>query len=708
MNYLRTAILLAGLTALFMGVGFLIGGQSGALIALVVAAGDEFRSPTGMPTGSCCRCMARTKSTRARAPELYRIVGELAARAGLPMPRVYLMDNPQPNAFATGRNPQARGGRSHHRTFADADARRNRRRDRARARPHQEPRHADHDDHGHHRRRHLDAGAVRPVLRRRNRDSNNGMGMIGTLAMVILAPIAAMLVQMAISRTREYGADAMGARISGRPLALASALARIDNAAHQIENPDAEQHPATAHLFIINPLSGARMDNLFATHPATENRIAALQEIAARMGQRGRECRAAARPSGPWGGASPRSLGVSVSRIDAAARARLLARDRPTAVQPELRACRPGASPPTSWMACCAGGARSTSCSMAGRPRRSSTQLADRDRALARHIVATALRRLGSLPPPARPVSRPRLAEGRAARRVRAAGRARRSSCFSTFPTTRRSISPVRLARADRRAARYSGLANAVLRRIARQRSRHARRGRHDRCSIRPAWLMARWTQPLRADTARAIALANRAEPALDLTVKSDPRGLGGARSAATLLPTGSVRLIPHGPCAACRAMTRAPGGCRTPPPRCRCGCSATSRGRAVADLCAAPGGKTAQLARRGASHRGRSLDRPARAAARESRASRPAADMSRPTRELAAGPFDAVLIDAPCSSTGTIRRHPDIAWLKQAADFAGLSSLQDRLLRHAVDCPGRARRSCFAPARSNRRRARP
>jgi heat shock protein HtpX len=137
-----------------------------------------------------------------------------------------------------------------------------------------------------------------------NRGSNNGLGLIGTIAMVILAPIAAMLVQMAISRTREYGADSLGAQISGRPLSLASALARIDNAAHQIENPDAEQHPATAHLFIINPLSGARMDNLFATHPATENRIAALQEIAAQMGQQqpARDfANDAPRPSGPWG-----------------------------------------------------------------------------------------------------------------------------------------------------------------------------------------------------------------------------------------------------------------------------------------------------------------------------------------------------------------------------------------------------------------------
>ena len=109
-----------------------------------------------------------------------------------------------------------------------------------------------------------------------HRDNNSGLGVIGTIAMVILAPIAAMLVQMAISRTREYAADNLGARICGRPDALASALARISNAAAQIENPAAERAPATAHLFIVNPLTHRGMDNLFATHPSTENRIAAL------------------------------------------------------------------------------------------------------------------------------------------------------------------------------------------------------------------------------------------------------------------------------------------------------------------------------------------------------------------------------------------------------------------------------------------------
>jgi heat shock protein HtpX len=117
-----------------------------------------------------------------------------------------------------------------------------------------------------------------------SRDRNNPLGPLGAILMMIFAPLAAMLVQMAVSRTREYGADRGGAEISGKPLALASALAKLDRAAHAIPNNAAEANPATAHLFIVNPLSGAGMDNLFSTHPATENRIAALQEMARSMG----------------------------------------------------------------------------------------------------------------------------------------------------------------------------------------------------------------------------------------------------------------------------------------------------------------------------------------------------------------------------------------------------------------------------------------
>jgi heat shock protein HtpX len=134
--------------------------------------------------------------------------------------------------------------------------------------------------------------------------NNNPLGAIGTIAMVILAPLAAMVVQMAISRSREYEADRGGAEISGKPMALASALEKISNMAHQVPNETAEASPATAHLFIINPLSGERMDNLFSTHPATENRIAELSKIAGEMGQSGRAAQSAvqgAQRRGPWG-----------------------------------------------------------------------------------------------------------------------------------------------------------------------------------------------------------------------------------------------------------------------------------------------------------------------------------------------------------------------------------------------------------------------
>ena len=151
-----------------------------------------------------------------------------------------------------------------------------------------------------------------------NRD-NNGMGIIGTLALMILAPIAAMIVQMAISRSREYEADRMGAEIAGQPLWLASALQKLDAYAHRVPNYEAERNPATAHMFIINPLSGERMDNLFSTHPATENRIAALQKLAESMGARGSTFTPGAGPGAERGRAvgTARPLGLMISRAGA-------------------------------------------------------------------------------------------------------------------------------------------------------------------------------------------------------------------------------------------------------------------------------------------------------------------------------------------------------------------------------------------------------
>jgi heat shock protein HtpX len=312
MNYIRTAILLAGLTALFMGVGFLIGGANGALIALLFAAGMNLFAYWN--SDQLVLSMHGAQEVDARtALDLHRIVSELAARAELPMPRVYLMDNPQPNAFATGRDPH------HAAVAATTGLLQILDRDEVAAVIAHELAHIKNRDTLIMTITATIAGAISMLAQfgmffgGGNRDNNGGFGVVGALAMVILAPLAAMLVQMAISRTREYAADDMGARILGRPTALASALAKISNAAQQIPNETAERNPATAHLFIVNPLTGAhRWDNLFSTHPNVENRIAALQQLAGQLGDAApvSRARATARrqaprgaPRGPWGGA---------------------------------------------------------------------------------------------------------------------------------------------------------------------------------------------------------------------------------------------------------------------------------------------------------------------------------------------------------------------------------------------------------------------
>ena len=302
MNYFRTAILLAGLTALFMGVGYLIGGQAGALIALMVAAAMNLFSYWN--ADKLVLSMHGAQEVDARtAPDLVHLVGELAGRAGLPMPRVYLMDNPQPNAFATGRNPE------HAAVAVTTGLLNTLNRDEAAGVIAHELAHIRNRDTLTMTITATIAGAISMLAQfglffgggHRN---NNGVGLIGTLAMVILAPIAAMLVQMAISRTREYSADNLGAHIAGGTDGLSSALVKISNAAHHVENDTAEQNPATAHLFIINPLSGHRMDNLFSTHPSTENRIAALNELSREMGGGFGGTRGSHTPrpaDGPWG-----------------------------------------------------------------------------------------------------------------------------------------------------------------------------------------------------------------------------------------------------------------------------------------------------------------------------------------------------------------------------------------------------------------------
>ena len=304
MNYLRTAILLSGLTALFMGVGYLIGGSGGAMIALVVAAGMNLFAYWNSDRMVLSMYGAQEVDARS-VPDLYGLVQELAGRAGLPMPRVYIIDNPQPNAFATGRNPQNAA------VAVNTGLLQMLSREEAAGVIAHELAHIRNRDTLIMTITATIAGAISMLAQfgmffSGNRDNNNGFGVIGTLAMVILAPIAAMLVQMAVSRTREYAADRLGAEIVGEPRYLASALAKLEQGAQAIPNEQAENNPATAHMFIVNPLTGGHgWDNLFATHPATGNRIAALEQLAAEMGRGGNArsqlSRAATAPHGPWG-----------------------------------------------------------------------------------------------------------------------------------------------------------------------------------------------------------------------------------------------------------------------------------------------------------------------------------------------------------------------------------------------------------------------
>lgn len=301
MSYFKTAVLLAGLTALFMGVGYLIGGAGGAMIALVIAAATNMFAYWNSDRMVLSMHGAQEVDERS-APDLVGLVAELAGRAQLPMPKVYLMDNPQPNAFATGRDPQ------HAAVAVTTGLMQSLSREELAGVIAHELAHVKNHDTLIMTITATIAGAISMIAQfgmffGGNRE--NGPGIIGSLAMMILAPLSATIVQMAISRTREYSADKMGAQICGQPMWLASALVKIDNAAHQIPNMDAERSPATAHMFIINPLSGQGMDNLFSTHPSTENRVRELQRLAGELGPRGGFATAPAASSSrsgePWG-----------------------------------------------------------------------------------------------------------------------------------------------------------------------------------------------------------------------------------------------------------------------------------------------------------------------------------------------------------------------------------------------------------------------
>src|SRR5262249_25903508 len=276
----------------------------GAVIALLVAAGMNLVSYWNADKLVLAMHDAH-EVDETTAPDLVHLVQDLARRAGLPPPRVYLMDNPQPNAFATGRNPQ------HAAVAVTTGLLQTLSREEISGVIAHELAHVRNRDTLTMTITATIAGAISMLAQfglffGSHRDNNNGLGVIGTLAMVILAPIAAMIVQMAISRTREYAADELGARTTGQPDALASALTKISAAAQALEHPSAERPPAPPPLFTATPLSGHGMATLSSPHPSTETRTAALERLAAEIGSSGSPPRPPGpaypqRPAGPWG-----------------------------------------------------------------------------------------------------------------------------------------------------------------------------------------------------------------------------------------------------------------------------------------------------------------------------------------------------------------------------------------------------------------------
>jgi len=286
MNYAKTGLLLIALTGIFVAMGALVGGSTGLVIAFIMALGMNALSLWKSDT-MVLRMFKAQEVDERTAPGYVELVRDLAERADLPMPRVYIINNPQPNAFATGRSP-SRAAVAASTGLLDLLSRE----ELAGVIAHELAHIKNRDT--------LTMGVAATIggaismfaqylqlgmLFGGNRDSNgNGPSFLATLAAMLLAPFAAMLVQMAISRSREYQADRLGAMICGNPIWLASALVKIDQTARRVTNWQAERAPATAHLFIINPLNGQGVDNLFSTHPNVANRVAALKELAVEMG----------------------------------------------------------------------------------------------------------------------------------------------------------------------------------------------------------------------------------------------------------------------------------------------------------------------------------------------------------------------------------------------------------------------------------------
>jgi len=279
-NWLKTTVLMAAIVALFGVVGAMIGGESGMMLALLFGGGMNILA-YWFSDKMVLRMYNAQEVDAASSPYLYRMVAELAARAGMPMPRVYLIDEAQPNAFATGRNPEHAAVAATTGILQLLSARE------LRGVMAHELSHVKHRDILTSTIAATMAGAISALANFAmffggRDDSGRPANPIAGLAVAILAPLAASLIQMAISRAREFEADRGGAELSGDPQALADALAKIDAYARGIPMASAEAHPETAQMMIMNPLSGGGLAGLFATHPATAERIARLRAMVRR------------------------------------------------------------------------------------------------------------------------------------------------------------------------------------------------------------------------------------------------------------------------------------------------------------------------------------------------------------------------------------------------------------------------------------------
>lgn len=281
-NNVKTYMLLAAIVALFIVVGGLIGGKSGMLIAFMVAVIINFGAY--WYSADMVLKMYRAQEVGPQnAPDLYNIVSELAAKANLPMPKVYVINEEQPNAFATGRDP------AHAALAFTVGIMRTLDYQELRGVAAHELSHVAHRDILISTISAVVAGAISALANFAMffgaRDEEGRPNLIASILIAILAPLAATVIQMAISRSREYLADENAAYLTQEPLALAKALKKIETYAHNIMLPVAEQHPTTAHMMIINPLLGKGMDKIFSTHPATQNRIERLYNLARKLGQ---------------------------------------------------------------------------------------------------------------------------------------------------------------------------------------------------------------------------------------------------------------------------------------------------------------------------------------------------------------------------------------------------------------------------------------